>query len=152
MGPFFAEREIGVMRNKTFLLLSLMLYAWAGGALANEPKALTAQELLKEYKTYSLARCITENYKSMGVDFGKLPLKDYTQGFIDIELGYAFNAEQNNALNAYIKDKTGGFYKAKQSEGDLARVNLVIYDCVEFSRSKGLEGVLEGLIAGAIDR
>ncbi|WP_347254778.1 hypothetical protein [Leminorella grimontii] len=137
------------MGNKTLLLLSLLFCTWAGGALANEPKALTAQELLKEYKTYSLARCITENYKSMGVDFGKLPLKDGTQGFIDIELGYALTAEQNNALNAFIKDKTDGFYKAKQSEGDLARVNLVIYDCVGFSQSEELEGVLEKLIAEA---
>lgn len=139
------------MGNKTLPLLSLLFCTWAGGALADEPKALTAQELLEEYKTYSLARCITENYERMGVDFGKLPLKDGTQGFIDIELGYALTAEKNNALNAFIKDKTGGFYKAKQSEGDLARVNLVIYDCVGFSRSGELEGVLEKLIAGTVN-
>ena len=105
------------------------------------------EHLLDNYKTYSLARCITNNYKKMGIDFNKLPLKDYTMGFIDIEEGLAFSSDKNNALDMFIKSKTDNFYKTRQTEGDLAQLNMVIYDCVDFYHSTELNVLLNNLIS-----
>lgn len=49
-----------------------------------------SKELLSEYKKFSLAECIEKNYEKMGVVFTKLPLKDNTRGFIDLDIGLAF--------------------------------------------------------------
>lgn len=137
------------MRNKFIPLFSLLLLTWANVAFANDaPWQRTPETLLKEYKIYSLARCITNNYEKMGVDFRTLPLTDGTVGFIDIDMGLAFAADPDNALDAFIEAKTGDFYKPlRQSGGDLRTTNMVIYRCANFSQSGELEGVLKGLIA-----
>ncbi|SQI36397.1 Uncharacterised protein [Leminorella richardii] len=138
-----------VMGKRAFLLLGLLLTLANSASANDDPWKQTPETLLKEYKIYSLARCITNNYEKMGVDFKKLPLTDGTMGFIDIDMGLGFNAEKNNALNAFIEAKTGEFYKPlRQSGGDLRTTNMVIYRCVEFSQSGELERVLRGLIGG----
>lgn len=82
----------------------------------------------------------------MGVDFTTSKLRDTTTGFIDVEEGLGFSSDKNNSLDTYIKNKTENFYKPKQTEGDLAKVNLVIYDCATFSQSKELSAFLSALI------
>lgn len=130
------------------LNLVFFLFFSPGYAICSNGNVLnTYEHLLDNYKTYSLARCITNNYKKMGIDFNKLPLKDYTMGFIDIEEGLAFSSDKNNALDMFIKSKTDNFYKTRQTEGDLAQLNMVIYDCVDFYHSRELDALLNSLIS-----
>ncbi|EMB4340339.1 hypothetical protein I5462_18700 [Citrobacter freundii] len=130
------------------LNLVFFLFFAPGYAICSNGNILnTYEHLLDNYKTYSLARCITNNYKKMGIDFNKLPLKDYTMGFIDIEEGLAFSSDKNNALDMFIKSKTDNFYKTRQTEGDLAQLNMVIYDCVDFYHSTELNVFLNNLIS-----
>ncbi|MDV1269422.1 hypothetical protein VC562_24000 [Citrobacter freundii] len=68
-------------------------------------------------------------------------------GFIDIEEGLAFSSDKNNALDMFIKSKTDNFYKTRQTEGDLAQLNMVIYDCVDFYHSTELNVFLNNLIS-----
>jgi hypothetical protein len=102
--------------------------------------------LLDEYKTYSLARCITNNYSSMGVKLGNTSIADYTMGFIDIEEGYALGVSKDNQLDNYIREKTAEFHKPKQTQGDASKTNLVIYDCVDFYKSDDLDSFLGKLL------
>lgn len=104
------------------------------------------EKLLDNYKTYSLARCIINNYEKMGVTFNKLPLKDYSMGFIDVEEGFALSSDRNNVLDVFVKDKTDDFYKPRQAGGDLSHSNMVIYDCVDFYHSIELDVFLNNLI------
>ncbi|HCE8851806.1 TPA: hypothetical protein N2Q63_000347, partial [Citrobacter freundii] len=67
--------------------------------------------------------------------------------FIDIEEGLAFSSDKNNALDMFIKNKTDNFYKTRQTEGDLAQLNMVIYDCVDFYHSTELNVLLNNLIS-----
>ncbi|MFH2475108.1 hypothetical protein [Citrobacter freundii] len=130
------------------LNLVFFLFFAPGYAICSNGNILnTYEHLLDNYKTYSLARCITNNYKKMGIDFNKLPLKDYTMGFIDIEEGLAFSSDKNNALDMFIKSKTDNFYKTRQTEGDLAQLNMVIYGCVDFYHSTELNVLLNNLIS-----
>lgn len=65
------------------LNLVFFLFFAPGYAICSNGNVLnTYEHLLDNYKTYSLARSITNNYKKMGIDFNKLPLKDYTMGFM----------------------------------------------------------------------
>ncbi|WP_285128882.1 hypothetical protein [Leclercia adecarboxylata] len=112
---------------------------------AGKPK-VSNDSTVNKYRVYSLARCITDNYIKMGADFNKLSIKDNTMGFIDMDNGLAFSAEQSNELDAFIRKKTGTLYQLKQESGDLASVNLVIYDCVDFYRSKELNIFLNEFI------
>ena len=135
------------MKSKFLLFIGLLLLGTGLCSAENELKV--SKKSLNDYKIYALARCITDNYTNMGVDFNQLRLKDSTMGFIDIEEGYALGSTANNALDEFIKSKTGDFYKPKQTEGDLAIVNMVIYDCAAFSQSKVLEVFLSDLIVKA---
>ncbi|XEQ04102.1 hypothetical protein LPA67_20045 [Salmonella enterica subsp. enterica] len=45
----------------------------------------------------------------MGVVFTKLPLKDNTRGFIDLDIGLAFYRNKDNVLALFIENKTGIF-------------------------------------------
>lgn len=128
-----------------FLLCFLFLISGCGVCSTKNEYSIPNKSL-SDYKIYSLARCITNNYINMGVDFDKLHLKDYTMGFIDIEDGFAFSAKKGNALDVFIKNKTDDFYQPKQTEGDLAAINLVIYDCTVFSQSKEVDIFLKELI------
>lgn len=130
---------------KSFMVL-MILSLYLCDASARENKSVTNDEIVNNYKVYSLARCVTDNYKRMGVDFNKLSLKDNTLGFIDMDNGLAFSAEQNNELDAFIKNKTEKFYRPKQVSGDLASINLVIYDCMDFYHSNELSVFLNELI------
>jgi len=113
---------------------------------AAENQKVSNDSTVNNYMTYALARCITDNYKKMGADFNRLSVKDNTMGFIDMDNGMAFSAEQNNELDAFIRNKTVKFYQPKQESADLASVNLVIYDCVGFYHSKELNIFLNELI------
>ncbi|OMQ24594.1 hypothetical protein [Serratia oryzae] len=126
------------------VLLSLVFYSWC--ASADENKQVGLDKTINDYRVYSLARCITDNYKKMGVDFNKLPVKDNTTGFIDIDNGLAFSAERDNELDKFIEVNTGRFYQPKQQSGDLASINLVVYDCMDFYHSKELKQFLKVLI------
>ncbi|EPV3654695.1 MULTISPECIES: hypothetical protein [Citrobacter] len=130
--------------KKFFFILSMLIPIL--NACASEKAIIVSEKILNNYKVYSLARCISNNYIEMGVSFNKLPLKDYTTGFIDIEEGFAFSVNKGNTLDLFIRNKTGKFYQPKQKSGDLASVNLVIYDCVDFYKSKELQDFLIGLI------
>lgn len=130
-------------------IIVFFLYASLISQVIAAEKFNVSEKTLNDYRTYSLARCISNNYKSMGIDFNKSHIKDFTMGFIDIEEGFAFSAEKDNALDSYISNKTKKFYLPKQAEGDLSNVNLVIFDCVEFSQSKELNTVLRDLIEKA---
>ena len=133
------------MTNRLNLVFSLFLAS--GDATCSNGNTLNTHEhLLDNYKTYSLARCITNNYEKMGLNFNNPPLKDYTMGFIDIEEGLAFSSDKNNALDMFIKIKTDNFHKPRQTEGDLAQLNMVIYDCVDFYHSRELDVLLNNLI------
>nr|WP_242527041.1 hypothetical protein [Salmonella enterica] len=55
----------------------------------------------------------------MGVVFTKLPLKDNTRGFIDLDMGLAFYRDKDNVLASFIENKTGDFYKPRQASGFL---------------------------------
>ncbi|RXO32062.1 hypothetical protein D0525_23925 [Salmonella enterica] len=136
------------MMNKYVLFLFLFNFVYA--ARSGENKQENMIESLVDYKTYSLARCITNNYSKMGVDFNNLPLHDYTMGFIDVEKWFAFNATKDNTLDVFIRNKTDHFYKPAQVVGDLARSNLVIYNCVNFYQSKELDVFLRDLISKKI--
>jgi hypothetical protein len=116
------------------------------GAIAAENNKASVDSTVNNYRVYSLARCITNNYKEMGVDFNKLSLKDNTMGFIDMDNGLGFSAERNNELDEFIKNKTENFYQPKQKNGDLASINLVVYDCMGFYHSKELTAFLNKLI------
>ncbi|EAQ0496942.1 hypothetical protein ILU99_001255 [Salmonella enterica] len=83
----------------------------------------------------------------MGVVFTKLPLKDNTRGFIDMDMGLAFYRNKDNVLASFIENKTGDFYKPRQAYGDLASVNMVIYDCIDFYHSKELNMFLRKIIS-----
>ncbi|MTH48878.1 hypothetical protein GJV78_22155 [Escherichia alba] len=85
----------------------------------------------------------------MGIDFSKSSLKDGTLAFIDIDNGLAFSAEKDNELDNFIKIKTGDFYQPRQKKGDLASVNMVMYDCMAFYHSKELAVFLKQLIRKA---
>lgn len=111
------------------------LAMWAEVCLAGDSQP----SLLDEYKTYSLARCITSNYSRMGVNLKKPDITDYTLGFIDIEEGYALGAQKDNPLDFYIEKRTAEFYKPKQSQGDIAKTNLAIYERVDFYKSGELD-------------
>ena len=126
------------------IFLSLAFYTWC--ASAGENGQLNLDKTISDYRVYSLARCITDNYKKMGVDFNKLPVKDNTTGFIDIDNGLAFSSERDNELDKFIEVNTGHFYQPKQQGGDLASINLVIYDCMNFYHSKELKQFLKTLI------
>ncbi|MGF6189730.1 hypothetical protein [Serratia sp. 2723] len=126
------------------VFLSLVFYSWCVSAGENEQVSL--DKTINDYRVYSLARCIVDNYKKMGVDFNKSPLKDGTMGFIDLDNGLAFSAERNNELDKFIEVNTGHFYQPKQPSGDLASVNLVVYDCMGFYHSKELKQFLKTLI------
>ncbi|MDN0095399.1 hypothetical protein [Yersinia rohdei] len=128
-----------------FLLYFLFLISGLGMCSTKNEYPISNKSL-NDYKTYLIARCITNNYIKMGVNFDKLHLKDYTMGFIDIEDGFAFSVRKDNALDVFIKNKTDDFYQPKQTEGDLATVNLVIYDCIVFSQSKEADVFLKELI------
>ncbi|KEY57105.1 hypothetical protein [Serratia sp. DD3] len=126
------------------IIFSILFYSW--GVSAGEKNQVSLDKTIKEYRVYSLARCIGNNYKKMGVDFNKLPLTDNTVGFIDIDMGLAFSAERNNELDKFIEVNTGYFYQPKQQSGDLASINLVVYDCVDFYHSIELKRFLKELI------
>ncbi|HAW0505540.1 TPA: hypothetical protein JLJ39_004442 [Escherichia coli] len=79
----------------------------------------------------------------MGGDFKKLPLKDNTMGFIDIDAELAFYRNKDNILASFINNKTSDFYRPKQTSGDLASSNMVIYYCVNFFHSKELDVFLK---------
>lgn len=115
---------------------------------ADNSEQITLDNTIKEYRIYSLARCIEANYEKMGVDFKQLPLTDITIGFIDIDGGLGFglnglNSKPNNVLDDYIEMKTGDFYKPKHESGDLASSNLVVYNCVDFYESEELKNFLK---------
>ncbi|MTH48863.1 hypothetical protein [Intestinirhabdus alba] len=80
----------------------------------------------------------------MRVDFNNLLVKDGALSFIDN--GQAFSAVRNNKLDAFIKSKAGYFYHPKQKNGDLASINLVIFDCIIFYHSTELMLFLKELI------
>ncbi|ECA8973238.1 hypothetical protein JK365_22405 [Salmonella enterica subsp. enterica serovar Ceyco] len=88
----------------------------------------------------------------MGVHFSDYPLKDYTMGFIDIEKGFAFSTNKNNVLDLFIRSETDGFYKPKKTEGDLAGLNMVIYDCVDFYHSRKLSVFLNDTLSEKMER
>lgn len=126
--------------------VSLFFLMFCGVCYASDNKISDDEKHLDDYKTYSLARCITDNYKSMGVDFSKAKIKDGTLGFIDIDEGLLFSANDNNELDLFIRARTRDFYKPKQNSGDLAGVNTVVLDCVDFFRSSELDRVLRKII------
>ncbi|EBA1259385.1 hypothetical protein NEV71_004645, partial [Salmonella enterica] len=109
------------MKIRFILFLMLFFLGWSSG-YANSEKSIS-KELLSEYKKFSLAECIEKNYEKMGVVFTKLPLKDNTRGFIDLDIGLAFYRSKDNVLALFIENKTGDFYKPRQAYGDLASVN-----------------------------
>ncbi len=136
------------MVNFKVSLLFLLLFT-TSGMCAVQNGELTKS--IDEYRTYTLARCIKNNYINMGVDFDKARLRDVTTGFIDMEEGVAFSAEKDNKLDAFIESKTRNFYVPKQQTGDLASKNLVIYDCVHFSKSSELGVFLKELLARKVE-
>lgn len=130
--------------KKIMILMIFAFYLYDVSACENQNASNDVT--VKNYRVYSLARCVTDNYKRMGVDFNILSLKDNTMGFIDIDNGLAFSAEQNNELDEFIKNKTDKFYRPKQISGDLASINFVIYDCMDFYHSNELSVFLNELI------
>ncbi|HIA4031645.1 TPA: hypothetical protein ACWQBO_005068 [Escherichia coli] len=122
------------------------IFFMGNSLLYSEAKASESESTLDDYKIFTLAKCIASNYEKMGVDFTKLPLKDNTMGFIDIDAGLAFYRNKDNALASFINKKTGDFYRPKQTSGDLASSNMVIYDCVNFYHSKELDVFLKKII------
>ncbi|EDI0753398.1 hypothetical protein CC877_20845, partial [Salmonella enterica subsp. enterica serovar Uzaramo] len=110
-----------------FILFIMIFFLGGSSGYANSEKSIS-EELLSEYKKFSLAECIEKNYEKMGVVFTKLPLKDNTRGFIDMDMGLAFYRNKYNPLASFIENKTGDFYKPRQAYGDLASANMVIYD------------------------
>ncbi|MFC0179929.1 hypothetical protein [Thorsellia kenyensis] len=127
-------------------ILIVLLFGFYSLAIsANFDEKLTIDNLVDEYKTYSLAYCIEENYKKMGIDFKQLPYKDITLGFIDTDMGvgFGFNTQPTNVLDEYIEMKTGHFYQPAHKEGDMSSVNLVIYHCAHFYESQELKDFLK---------
>lgn len=133
--------------RKIYVMLMFLLSGVA--SVAHGKTESIADKTENDYRVYALAKCITNNYHQMGVDFNRLPLTDYTTGFIDIEEGFAFSASENNELDAFITNKTGDFHKPRQSGGDLANVNMVIFDCVDFYHSEELVLFLRDLLQKA---
>ncbi|EHG0014613.1 hypothetical protein J1K50_002859 [Salmonella enterica subsp. enterica serovar Magwa] len=129
-----------------FILFIMMFFLGGASGYASSEKSIS-KELLSEYKKFSLAECIEKNYEKMGVVFTKLPLKDNTRGFIDMDMGLAFYRNKYNPLASFIENKTGGFYKPRQAYGDLASANMVIYDCIDFYHSKELNVFLRKIIS-----
>lgn len=130
------------MRTNGCLIAALEIFAES--CLAGDIQPLPL--LLDEYKTYSIARCITNNYSDMGVNLDGSNIIDYTMGFIDIEEGYALATEKYNKLDSYIKEKTADLYKPKQHQDDMSKTNLVIYECVDFYKSDDLDLFLRALL------
>lgn len=131
-----------IKRINVLFFIFLSILTDANGKERNIPDVFLA-----DYKTYALARCIRNNYEKMGVHFNDYTLKDYTMGFIDIENGFAFSTNKNNALDLFIRTETDEFYRPKKSEGDLAGLNMVIYDCIDFYHSKKLKVFLNDALS-----
>lgn len=91
-----------------FILFIMIFFLGGSSGYANSEKSIS-EELLSEYKKFSLAECIEKNYEKMGVVFTKLPLKDNTRGFIDMDMGLAFYRNKYNPLASFIENKTGIF-------------------------------------------
>lgn len=132
---------------KKIILVLILFFASGHAVFSNIKKSNTNEFFLDGYKKYALARCITNNYEQMGVEFNKLSLKDYTMGFIDVEEGFALSSDNNNVLDIFIKKNTGDFHKPKHIEGDLAQLNMVIYNCIDFYHSKNLDIFLKKIIS-----
>ncbi|MDL3639072.1 hypothetical protein QR231_10140 [Salmonella enterica] len=105
------------------------------------------KNFLVSIKNFHLLSVLKKNYEKMGVVFTKLPLKDNTRGFIDMDMGLAFYRNKYNPLASFIENKTGDFYKPRQAYGDLASANMVIYDCIDFYHSKELNVFLRKIIS-----
>lgn len=134
-----------IIKAISFIFTVLTLFWWSSAyAIADVTVSI---QILKEYKKFSLAKCIENNYKKMGVDFQKLPLKDNTAGFIDMDLGLAFYRDKDNVLASFIEKQTGDFYKPKDTRGDLASANIVIYECIDFYQSNELDVFLRRIIS-----
>ncbi|ESC15955.1 hypothetical protein SEEA0322_23024 [Salmonella enterica subsp. enterica serovar Agona str. 0322] len=105
------------------------------------------KNFLVSIKNFHLLSVLKKIIEKMGVVFTKLPLKDNTRGFIDLDIGLAFYRNKDNVLALFIENKTGDFYKPRQAYGDLASVNMVIYDCIDFYHSKELNVFLRKIIS-----
>ena len=136
------------MRVEIILTIIISLLGWSPWYVSSDAKV--PKEILNEYKKFSLAQCIENNYEKMGVDFTKLPLKDHTAGFIDMDIGLAFYRDKDNVLASFIENKTGDFYKPKQTSGDLVSTNIVIYECIDFYHSRELDVFLRKIITERI--
>ncbi|MGT3734223.1 hypothetical protein KJ201_26985, partial [Salmonella enterica subsp. enterica serovar Typhi] len=79
----------------------MLCFLGGSSGYANSEKNIS-KELLSEYKNFSLAECIEKNYEKMGVVFTKLPLKDNTRGFIDLDMGLAFYRDKDNVLACFL--------------------------------------------------
>lgn len=130
--------------------LSIIVFLFGLSSVYARLDINVSPQLLDDYKKFSLAKCIENNYGKMGVVFDKLPLKDNTTGFIDMDIGLAFYRDKNNVLASFIENKTGGFYKPKQNRGDLASANIVIYECIDFYHSRELSVFLRKIISDRI--
>ncbi|WP_380177458.1 hypothetical protein [Kalamiella sp. sgz302252] len=131
------------------IVLVLGLFFCSYAASAEGSGGVDLADAIKDYRIYSLARCINNNYREMVVDFSKQSPVDNTIGFIDIDKGYAFSINKNNNLDRFIKEETKNFFRPKHKSGDLSTINLVIYDCVNFYHSKKLNDFLKELLLKA---
>ncbi len=75
---------------KAIFFYILYFFLWEIHCYIQRLKPVNQKVLWMIIKIFALAKCITSNYEKMGVDFTKLPLKDNTMGFIDIDAGLAF--------------------------------------------------------------
>ncbi|MFC0178914.1 hypothetical protein [Thorsellia kenyensis] len=127
------------------ILIILFFGFYSLSISADYDQKMTFDEMINEYKIYSLALCIKNNYEKMGVDFNQLPLKDITRGFIDIDAGLGFggNGKTTNVLEDYIQMKTGHFYQPVHKTGDMASTNIVIYQFADFYESQELKDFLK---------
>lgn len=81
------------------------------------------------------------------MNFDTLPLKDNTQGLVFEMDKENILALEGRPVQKYIDEKTQLFYKPKQSDGELANLNLIVFDCVDFSNSTELNVFLEKTIS-----
>lgn len=79
------------------MIMFLSLWFFSLGISSDVSEEIYLNKTIDEYRIYALSKCIRDNHEKIGVDFKHTSVSDFTEGFIDMGLG--FNIEPNSLLN-----------------------------------------------------